>query len=142
MPDKNKKPPGDKAYFKAAKRNILRKNVNESQEAILRKYGDIPTMTEANYRSQGINYRTGDSISTQKRNIKTQKEKLAYLEGTKRGEKLQKIQKRRGEASTELEYNPEVIRRRINEAQERIDAQKSTFKDGAYTKIKGLYNRG
>lgn len=141
MPDKNKKP-GDKAYFKAAKRNILGRKLNESQEALLRKYGDITADTEAQQRSQGLKVRSSSpSPSAQKSYIKSQKEKLDYL-GTKRGEKLQKIQERRGSTRTELEYNPEVIQGRINEAQEKLDARMSTFKDGAYTKIKGLYNRG
>lgn len=141
MPDKNKKP-GDKAYFKAAKRNILGRNLSEPQEAILRKYGDVRTDTEAQYRAQGIDYRSGDSRSSEKRYIKTQKEKLDYLQNTKKGEKLQRIQERRGDERTELEYNPEVIQYRIDEAQKRLDAKNSTFKDGAYMKIKGLYNRG
>lgn len=139
MPDKNKKP-GDKAYFKAAKRNILGRKLSESQEAILRKYGDIRTDTEAQLRSQGIGLK--NTPSGEKKYIKTQQEKLNYLEGTKKGEKLQRIQERRGDERTELEYNPEVIQYRIDEAQKRLDAQKSTFKDGAYMKIKGLYNRG
>lgn len=114
----------EKRYGKAAIRDIKGKKLNESQRTVL---GSDPTTTSGMHGN--INQVPKSQREAAQRRFDRE---TATLKETKIGQRVQKVQAKKGTERTESRYN-------VQKREAQREASNSAFKDSAYKKIKGMY---
>lgn len=114
---------GMKTFTRAAIRDIKGKKLNESQKAALKPETDGTGKYENMHQT---------SKSQRESALRRFDRETKFLKETRQGQRILKVQAKKGTTRTEPRFNLEARERRR-------EAYESTFKNNQYDKIKGMY---